>query len=339
MNRAITDIALGHLPDVVRSLGLKPFAADQLVRWVYKQRVNSFDQMTNLSQDARAVLGDQFRLSAVILERTLTDSDGTRKFLFGLGDGGSVESVLIPAEDGRHTLCVSTQAGCSLGCLFCRTGRMGLKRNLTQGEIIGQAVEVQRAIDHPLTNVVFMGMGEPLMNMEAVCGAIELLLDERAFGLSKRRITVSTAGLIPELKEFTRRCDVKIAISLNAARDGVRNTLMPINRRYPLSELMKFCRDYARTSKHRVTFEYILIDGVNDSLEEAKALLGLLTGIRAKINLIPFNSFPGTSWRPASDERMAAWQEFLAERGVQATIRASRGQQILAACGQLAINQ
>lgn len=335
----ITDISMGDLPDVVETMGLKAYAADQLVDWLYKRRASTFDEMTNIAKSARKELEERFDLSPLTYERELTADDGTRKFLFGLADGEKVESVLIPADDGRVTLCVSTQAGCSMGCAFCRTAQMGLKRNLTQGEILGQVIEAQRASDGPLTNIVFMGMGEPLMNLEAVSSAIEILLAERAFCFSKNKVTVSTAGLVPELEELSSRFDIKIAISLNATDDRLRDELMPINRKYPIKELMAFCRDYSRRARHRITFEYVMIGGVNDAQDDAKRLIKLLTGIRAKINLIPFNPFPESEWSAPDRAVVEWWQEYLVGHGVQTNVRASRGGEILAACGQLAASR
>ena len=336
MKPIITDILLGDLENAVTELGMKRFVADQLVRWLYKQRVKAFDEMTNIQSGARGKLAEMFDIGALELVESHVDEDGTSKFCFSLHDGARIESVLIPAGDDRCTLCVSTQVGCQMGCDFCRTGDAGFERNLSQGEIIGQAVEVQRDCEQPITNVVFMGMGEPMFNMDAVLGAIEILLDERAFGISKRKITVSTSGLLPELEEFVERSDVKIAISLNAVTDELRSKLMPVNKRYAIAEVMDFCREYTRKSKHRITFEYIMMDRVNDSLEDAFQLVKLIEGVRAKVNLIPFNAFPGSAYKPSPMERIEAWRDILVNKGVQANIRTSRGKNILAACGQLA---
>ena len=336
MKPRITDIPLTELEGVITGLGMKRFVADQLVRWLYKQRVTHFEEMTNVGRECAEMLAGQFDIAALELTESLTDDDGTSKYCFALHDDERVESVLIPAGDDRCTLCVSTQVGCKMGCDFCRTGEAGFKRNLSQGEIIGQAVEVQRASERPITNVVFMGMGEPMFNMDAVLSAIDILLDERAFGISKRRITVSTAGLVPELKEFVKRSDVKIAISLNAVNDELRSRLMPVNRRYAIAEIMDFCRDYTKKEKGRITFEYIMMDRVNDSLEDAYQLVLLLQGVRAKVNLIPFNAFPGSAYKPSPIERIEAWRDILVKKGIQANIRTSRGKNILAACGQLA---
>lgn len=335
MKKCITDIPISGLRPAVEEIGLKRYAADQLVGWLYKRGAGSFEEMTNISADGRQALARVFDISQLEVQDELAAEDGTRKFLFRLYDDKGVEAVLIPSADGRTTLCISTQVGCALGCVFCRTARMGLVRNLTQGEILGQVLHARRVCRTPITNIVFMGMGEPMMNLDAVCGAIEILLSEKAFGFSKRRITLSTAGLIPQLGMLASRFDVKIAVSLNAVTDELRNRLMPVSKKYPLAELMAFCRDYTKNSKHRITFEYVLIGGLNDSGEDMRGLVNLLKGMRAKINLIPFNPFPGSGMKAPGEHAVRSWQEFLAGKGVQVNVRASKGQDILAACGQL----
>ncbi|MFA5810961.1 MAG: 23S rRNA (adenine(2503)-C(2))-methyltransferase RlmN [bacterium] len=336
MREALTDIPLDRLPAVVADLGLKRFAAEQILQWLYRRRVSNFDEMTNLTKEARAMLAERYDISAVEPISEERAADGTRKFLCALRDGNAVECVIIPAEDGRVTVCVSTQVGCAMGCVFCRTAGMGFVRDLTQGEILGQLIQAFRESPEPVTNVVLMGMGEPLANLDAVSTSVEAMLDTRAFGLSKRRVTLSTSGLLPQLDAFSRRFDIKIAISLNAATDEVRQRLMPIDKRYPISQIMDFCRDYSKRTRHRVTFEYVMILGVNDSMEEAKKLAALLAGMRAKVNLIPFNPFEGSEFKAPLAETVERWGDILRESGVQVNIRVSRGQDILAACGQLA---
>ncbi len=333
---AITDVPLAELPRFVGELGLKRYTAGQLVGWLYKRGVASFDEMTNIARDARAALGARFVTSTMACEDERRAADGTRKFVFRLYDGARIESVLIPGGEGRTTLCISTQVGCALQCAFCRTAEMGFRRNLSQGEILGQVIHARRVSPTPLTNLVFMGMGEPMLNVQAVEQAIRVLTDEQAFNFSKRRITVSTAGMVTELESFAARVDVKIAISLNATTDEQRERLMPINKHFPLGQLMEFCRTYAERAKHRVTFEYVMIKGVNDSMEDAERLVGLLQGMRAKVNLIPFNPFPGTDLCAPDGERLLEWQEYVAQQGVQINLRVSRGGDIFAACGQLA---
>lgn len=345
MKQAITDIPLDEMPKLVAELGLAPYAADQIIGWLYKKRVDSFEAMTNLPRRARDLLLARFAIEAVRLDALRTAADGTKKFLCRAYDAAAVEAVLIPAcppgegrgeEDARMTVCLSAQAGCAMGCAFCRTGGMGLHRNLTAGEILGQLVVAMRHAPSAVTNVVLMGMGEPLANREALGRAVEALLDERAFGFSRRRVTLSTCGLLPELEEFAKAFDIKIAISLNATTDEVRDRLMPINKRYPIAKIMEFCRGYSKDARHRVTFEYVLIRGVNDARDDARRLVGLLEGVRAKVNLIPFNPFPGCDFEAPPPETVEWWREFLYTKGVQAGVRMSRGGEILAACGQLA---
>jgi 23S rRNA (adenine2503-C2)-methyltransferase len=333
---AITDAPLERFPELARELHLPRYAADQLIRWLFQKLASSFEEMTDLSKGARAQLLERYAIAALEVEGSQEAADNTRKLLCRARDGAAVECVLIPVEEGRVTACLSTQVGCAMGCAFCRTARMGFRRNLTQGEIVGQLVLLARAAPARITNVVLMGMGEPLANLAAVRPAIEVFLDERAFNLSKRRITVSTAGLFPELESFAEESEVKIAISLNATTDEVRSRLMPINRRTAIAEIMDFCRRYSRRSKHRITFEYVLIRDVNDTREDAARLVSLLTGIRAKVNLIPFNPFEGSGLAAPLPATVEWWSDFLREKGVQANVRTSRGQEILAACGQLA---
>ncbi|MFH1829945.1 MAG: 23S rRNA (adenine(2503)-C(2))-methyltransferase RlmN [Pseudomonadota bacterium] len=333
---AITDIALHSLKKAVVDLGLKPYAATQLVQWLYSKRAKSFDDVTDVSKEGRKLLKERYEISAVEIVGEQKASDGTLKLLCKAHDGKCVECVLIPALDGRTTACLSTQVGCAMKCAFCRTASMGFVRNLTLGEITGQLILLARASSTPITNVVFMGMGEPLANMEAVENAIAVFRNEKAFGLSKRRITVSTCGLIPELKKFCERNDVKAAISLNATTDDVRTKLMPINKQWPIAKIMNFSREYSKRSRYRVTFEYVMIKGMNDSEDDAKRLIKLLHGVRAKVNLIPFNSYESSKFKAPLENTLDWWSDFLREKGIQVNIRASRGQEILAACGQLA---
>lgn len=335
----ITDVSLKRMPALAKALKLKPYAAGQIVSWLYKKRVSSFDDMTNLSKTARDALKGNYDLKGLETHRLLMAKDGTTKFVFLLEDGFKIESVLIPSEKGRLTLCISTQVGCAMGCLFCRTGRMGLKRDLTQGEILGQLIEVKRYLKphkRKLTNIVFMGMGEPFVNYQAVSDAMGFILDERAFNFSRRRVTISTAGLLPQIKMFSKHFDVKLAISLNATDDKTRSKLMPINKRYPMAQVMRFCRDYCANSKHRITFEYVMIRGINDTKDDMKRLVKLLNKVKAKVNLIPFNPFPGCAFKNPSESTVETWFKFLNSRDIQTNIRVSRGGDILAACGQLA---
>ncbi|MFH0799416.1 MAG: 23S rRNA (adenine(2503)-C(2))-methyltransferase RlmN [Pseudomonadota bacterium] len=336
MPEAITDIPLGLFPSLAAEFGLRAFAADQLIEWLYRTRVASFDEMTNISKAVRSALKERFVMDALEIAGTQEASDGTRKFLCRAKDGRAVECVYMPTGAGRTTVCVSTQVGCAMGCSFCRTAGMGFVRDLTQGEILGQLTLMMRAHPDPVTNVVLMGMGEPLANLDAVSSAVEVMLDGRAFGFSKRRLTLSTAGLLPQLEKFAEKFDIKIAISLNATTDEARSQLMPINRRYPIAEIMESCRKYSERSRHRITFEYVLIGGLNDTDGDAARLVELLKGISAKVNLIPFNPFEGSGLKAPEEGTSERWSDFLRSRGVQANVRISRGQEILAACGQLA---
>ena len=336
MKSAITDIPISEFPALVKELGMPKYAAQQLIAWIYQKRVDSFDQMSNLSQAAREQLSERYVLDNLELSATQISLDGTKKFLLRCHDGKEIECVLIPAASGRRTVCVSSQVGCALACDFCRTGKMGLSRHLTQGEIVSQLRFAMRESDLSVSNVVFMGMGEPMHNLDNVVNAANLMCNPQAFGLSKRKITVSTSGLLDKLAEFITRCDVKIAFSLSATTDAQRDILMPINKRYPLAKIMEFFRDYTKTTNNRITFEYIMIKGVNDSTEDAKRLVKLVQGVSCKINLIPMNAYQEAGYYPSKNEHINWWCDYLESKGVCATVRISRGQDILAACGQLA---
>jgi 23S rRNA (adenine2503-C2)-methyltransferase len=331
-----------ELQTITARWGWSRYRAAQLWEWLYRRRVASFESMTNLSVQMRAELAQRacIRWPAVV-ERRIA-ADGTRKLLIGLEDGRRIESVLIP-DDRRLTLCLSTQVGCTLDCGFCLTGTMGLSRNLKAYEIVGQWLVAQRELEeHPqglprrLTNLVFMGMGEPLANLPALTDALGRLTDPHGIAFPPRRITVSTAGLAPQIAELGRISPaVNLAVSLNATTDAVRATIMPLAARYSIDELMTACRTYPLGPRRFITFEYVLLDRVNDSDEDARRLVTLLRGMRAKVNLIPWNPFPGTPFRRPADERIARFQTILLGRTVPTYIRKSKGQDILAACGQL----
>lgn len=316
--------------------GVEGYRFDQVVQWVYQKDIPDFDQMTNVSKALRERLKENFTLDRLVPESCQASEDGTRKFLFRLGDRESVEAVLIPNED-RQTLCLSTQVGCAMACSFCLTGTLGLTRHLSHFEIVEQVMAVQRAVGPQirLTNLVYMGMGEPLHNFKNVIESLKLLLDERGLNFSKNKITVSTCGLVPQMLEFGRQMDVKLAVSLTGTTDAVRDRLIPVNRRYPLEALMEACRQYPLRRRGRITFEYTLLKGVNDRLEDAKRLVKLLEGIPTKINLIPFNEYPGAPFERSPDETMLQFQKYLLDRHLQTNIRQSRGRDILGACGQL----
>jgi 23S rRNA (adenine2503-C2)-methyltransferase len=333
-------------PDGLRefftSIGEKPYRAEQVLRWVYHRQVLDFEDMTDLGKALRQKLSGlaELRPPKILSERI--SRDGTVKWLIGLPGGNAVETVFIP-EPGRGTLCVSSQVGCALNCRFCSTGAQGFARNLTTGEIIGQVWLAAHALGHErngerrITNVVMMGMGEPLLNFDAVIPALKLMRSDLGFGLASRRVTVSTAGLVPGIAQLREAVDVALAVSLHAPGDEVRTDIVPLNRKYPIAELMAACRDYLDGQRKRsITFEYTLLDGVNDSPEQARQLVKLLRKVPSKLNLIPFNPFPGTSYRCSSPERIEAFQRIVREGGLIATVRKTRGDDIDAACGQLA---
>lgn len=329
------------LPQEIRELflnwGLRPYRATQVLRWMYGRQSLDFQEMTDISKQDRATLGGRCRIGQLDLLDRQRASDGTEKWLLGLEDGMRLETVLIPEED-HLTQCVSTQVGCSMGCTFCRTSGMRLRRQLRTWEIVEQVVMGRRVLQGGhIRNVVLMGMGEPLANYEAVLRAVKIMLDPHALDLSKRRITLSTCGLIPEMKRLASEgLGIALAVSLNATTDDQRSRIMPINRRYPLGELLRACRELPLPPRSRITFEYVLLKDLNDSLEDARRLVRLLKGIRCKVNLIPHNPYPGSPFQQPSDERVLAFQRVLAESGLTAPIRWSHGSEISAACGQLA---
>ncbi len=316
----------------------KPFRARQLMQWIYQRGVTEFEPMSDLSKSLRARLSEsaEVRLPEVVLDQV--SGDGTRKWLIRLDSGNSIETVFIPESD-RNTLCISSQVGCALDCTFCATARQGFNRNLSTGEIIGQVWMAAQALgDIRISNVVFMGMGEPLTNFDNVVAALNILVDDFAYGLSKRRVTLSTSGVIPALDRLGDVADVSLAVSLHAPSDALRNQLVPLNRKYPIADLMAACRRYLakQPAKRRVTWEYVMLDGVNDSDEHARQLVGLIRSIPSKVNLIPFNPFPGTDYRRSPAHRIDRFREILLEAGLTAVTRRTRGDDIDAACGQLA---
>lgn len=316
--------------------GLAPYRGRQIRHWLLGRLAGSWEEMGNLPRSVRELIREETILAPLTEVTTLTSRDGTRKFLFRLADGHLIESVLIP-ERGHLTLCISSQAGCAMGCRFCQTGTQGFRRNLSPSEIVEQVIWVKRSLREPerLTNLVFMGMGEPLANYEAVVKALTNLIGEDGMNFSHRKVTLSTCGLVPEMERLGRETTVNLAVSLNAADDDTRSRLMPINRRYPLHQLIGACRRFPLPNRRMITFEYILIHGVNDREEDALNLTRLLSGIRAKINLIPLNAGPEAEWSPPPMDWVLRFQEILIERHFTAIIRKSKGSDILAACGQL----
>jgi 23S rRNA (adenine2503-C2)-methyltransferase len=331
------------LPDLevwVESIGEARFRARQLFRHIYNRRIHSWNECSDLSKMFRAQLEFGTHLNAMKIVEKQEASDGTTKYLFGLQDGHFIESVLIP-DPPRRTLCISSQVGCPFKCTFCLTGALGFKRDLGTAEIVDQICQVQndQGVQRRITNIVFMGMGEPLANYQSVLKAIRIMTDPNGLAFSHRRITLSTAGLVPQLRQLGKDSPVNIAISLHASDDTLRNQLMPISRKYPLSELLAACREYPLPPRKRITFEYILIDGINDSPKQARELVRIMHGVRAKVNLIPFNPVApdlDSRYRRPPEERILAFQEVLQKAQLTAIIRQSRGGDISAACGQLA---
>jgi 23S rRNA (adenine2503-C2)-methyltransferase len=317
-------------------LGEKPFRARQLLRWLHQSAEGDFARMSDLAKALREKLAAVACVEAPRIVGDTAAADGTRKWLLKVDGANAVEAVFIP-EANRGTLCVSSQAGCVLDCAFCSTGKQGFNRNLDTAEIVGQLWLANRLIDTRVSNVVFMGMGEPLLNLDNVLPALRLMLDDNAYGLSRRRVTVSTAGVIPGMERLREECPVALAVSLHAPSDELRDRLVPLNRRYPLRELLAACRRYLeKAPRDFITFEYVMLEGVNDGEAEARELAAIARRVRCKYNLIPFNPFPQAGFRRSSPERIRRFAELLARAGVTVTTRKTRGDDIAAACGQLA---
>ena len=333
------------------ALGEKPFRAKQLQHWIHQFGASQFDQMTDLAKSLRDKLATRAVVAAPAVISDHTSSDGTRKWLLDVGDGNAVETVFIP-EENRGTLCISTQAGCAVNCRFCSTGKQGFNRNLTVGEIIGQlwmaefelrrtkGIEPGPKGERQITNVVMMGMGEPLLNFEPTVTALKIMLDDNAYGLSRRRVTLSTSGVVPMIDRLSQECPVALAVSLHASNDALRDSLVPLNRKYPLRELMAACVRYLDFApRDFVTFEYCMLDGVNDTDAHAHELLALVRGaqpVSCKFNLIPFNPFPESGLLRSKNPRIKAFAQILMDGGIVTTVRKTRGDDIDAACGQLA---
>ena len=332
----------GELEALFADLGEKPFRARQLMQWMYQRHVTDFEQMTDLSKSLRQRLAERARVELPGVRSEHQSTDGTVKWLFDSGRGQAVETVFIP-EPGRGTLCISSQVGCALDCSFCATGAQGFNRNLTAAEIIGQVWHANEALpprengEPAVTNVVLMGMGEPLANYRSVVPVLELLISDYGYGLSRRRVTVSTSGIVPHIHRLGDECNVSLAVSLHAPNDRLRNELVPINKLHPIDELLDACWTYAGKYSNRfITFEYVMLNGVNDSIAHADELVALLAGKPAKVNLIPFNPFPGSEYRRSAADTILHFQNRLRDKGLVATTRRTRGDDIDAACGQLA---
>ena len=333
-----------ELVEFFAGIGEKPFRASQVMKWLHLGAVDDFQDMTNLSKSLRAKLESTAEIVVPEVTFKKYSKDGTRKWVLKLDSGNSVETVFIPT-DGRGTLCVSSQVGCILDCSFCSTGKQGFQRNLTTAEIIAQVWVANQSFgpndnrgERPVTNIVMMGMGEPLLNFDNVIKAMHLMKDDLGYGISKRRLTLSTSGVVPAMDQMNEEIDVALAVSLHAPNDELRDQLVPINRKYPLKELLAACTRYLdkyESKRRRITMEYVMIEGVNDSPEHAKELAKLLQKIPSKINLIPFNPFPGSGYRRSPPERVEWFQNFLLKQGYTTTVRSTRGEDIDAACGQL----
>lgn len=362
----LKNLTLPALEKFLQGQGKERFRATQIFKWIYQHDASTFEEMTNISKVLRAELAETAFISNLEPEAIEEGKDGTRKYLFNLGDGNAVEAVLIPIE-GRNTLCISSQAGCAMGCEFCLTGTFKLTRNLTTAEIVNQIMAVKRDLasnpptlptvagnnlqafddseegeeDLPespaeIRNIVMMGMGEPLHNLDNVIPAIRIMIDGNGLQFSNRRVTVSTCGLVPEMERLGREIpNVNLAVSLNATTDELRNRIMPINRRYPIRELLRACKEFPLPGRRKVTFEYVLLGGLNDTLEDAKRLLRLISDIPNKVNLIPFNVHEGCDFRAPTRAAIDAFHKYLIDRHVTVITRDSRGGDISAACGQL----
>lgn len=332
-----------QLRELLTQWGEQPFRAQQLIQWIHQTGLNDFAQMTNLGKALKEKLSRIAQISLPEIVSCQKSSDGTHKWLLKLECGNCIETVFIP-EANRGTLCVSSQVGCALNCSFCSTGKQGFNRNLSTAEIIGQVWLAVRELslnqgthDKRVTNVVMMGMGEPLLNFDNVVAAMDIMMDDFAYGLSKRRVTLSTSGVLPELERLKEVSPVALAVSLHAPNDELRNELVPINKKYPLVQLMALCKKYFKDEPRRkVTFEYVMLKGVNDQLEHATQLIKLLKDVPAKVNLIPFNPFPMTQYQRSSQATIDAFRDRLIHNGINTITRKTRGDDIDAACGQLA---
>lgn len=330
------DLDLEEANAFIEKSGLETYRAEQIRRWIFGHQVESFQEMTNISKELRNYLNSFCIISKLRPVKTELSVDGTKKFLFELEDSNKIESVLIP-ERGHYTACISTQVGCAMGCTFCLTAKQGLIRNLKSSEIVNQVIQISKSMDEPdkLTNIVFMGMGEPLANFEAVKRAIKNIISQDALNFSRRRVTLSTCGLVPEIERLGKELPINLAISLNAADDRTRNLLMPINRKYPLRRLIETLTHFPLSKGRRITFEYILIKDINDRLSDANNLIRLLKNISAKINLIPFNHYNGSPFLAPDEGEILAFRDELIRKNYTVMIRKSKGSDISAACGQL----
>jgi 23S rRNA (adenine2503-C2)-methyltransferase len=334
------NLTQSDLNDYFAEFGEKPYRTKQFMQWVYHKNQLDFNQMLNLSKGLREKLNEAATLELPTIAKQNFSLDGVVKWVIDLGQNNHIETVYIPEKD-RGTLCISSQVGCSLACTFCSTGAQGFNRNLSTAEIIGQVMVAQQYLNDKgkrISNVVFMGMGEPLLNEKAVYDACDLLLDDWAFGLSRRKVTISTSGVVPALLRMADTTPVSLAISLHAPDDALRDELVPINQKYPIDELMAACQNYltAGTQERHILFEYVMLEGVNDSIRQAKQLAKLLKGVSAKVNLIPFNPFSESQYKTSKTATIEAFQDVLFKNGIRTMTRKTRGEDVDAACGQLA---
>lgn len=342
MKNNLLNYDLSALTEYFAQMGEKPFRAKQVMRWIHQSGAENFDAMTDLAKSLRVKLKEQAQLNIPLLMAAQESRDGTCKWLLDVGTGNGVETVFIPETD-RGTLCISSQVGCALECTFCSTGRQGFNRNLTTAEIIGQLWWANKALgvtpknERVISNVVMMGMGEPLANYDHVVRALSIMLDDHGYGLSRRRVTVSTSGMIAQMDRLKEDMPVALAVSLHASNDQIRNEIVPLNKKYPLKELMAACQRYlVKAPRDFVTFEYVMLNGVNDMPQHARELVELVKDTPCKFNLIPFNPFPNSGYERSSNKNMNIFKEILMEAGLVTTVRKTRGDDIDAACGQLA---
>ncbi len=344
MKENIYNLSFTELKSFFIGLDEKTFRADQIWNWLYVKGIDEFSGLKNISKNVVKKINEKFYLSQFKVSKSLLSKDGTRKWLFELEDGKEVETVYIP-DKNRGTICVSSQVGCSLSCSFCHTGTMKFSRNLNTSEILGQVIYVKNFLKDwnnksdkkKITNIVFMGMGEPFLNYDNVIKSINVLTDEKGLAFSKRKVTLSTSGVVPKILDFKDDSDVNLAVSFHAAFDEVRNILVPINKKWPIENLLGALKEYSKKRKHkRITFEYIMLEGINDSIKDAKELVKLLKPFKAKINLIPFNTWPGSNYNTSSPDQIRIFKNFILKEGkLVATVRLPRGDDVLAACGQL----
>ena len=344
MRENIYNTSLAELKSFFIDLDEKAFRAEQLWNWLYVKGIDELSGLNNISKNIINKINEQYYLSQFKVSRSLLSKDGTRKWLFKLEDGKEIETVYIP-DKNRGTICVSSQVGCSLSCSFCHTGTMKFSRNLSMSEILGQVMYVKNIFNDwnnktdkkKITNIVFMGMGEPLLNYDNVIKSINVLTDQKGLAFSKRKVTLSTSGVVPKILDFKEDSDVNLAVSFHAAFDEIRDILVPINKKWPIANLLDALKEYSKKRMHkRITFEYIMLEGINDSIKDAKELVKLIKPFKAKINLIPFNPWPGSNYKASSPDQIEVFKKFILDEGkLVATVRLPRGDDVLAACGQL----